>query len=333
MANVVLTTSCNKNCSYCFARDTRKVFSEENMTLENFKKILDMSEEDTGDRGLSILGGEPTQHPQFKEFLGIALDRSFKITLISNFLFSEDIRNFILSKLEEPQVKIAFLVNSTDLDIGNRLDLFKINYNAIYSKLYSSNKESRITCGITVDTSKSANYYLTYLSLLKKTLTGIESLRISLSFPGEDSGKNIFPFIYDFESGDMLILLIKKCLDLGIPPALDCIVFPCMFSNREKLKYVQKFIKNFKTKCNQENNGGPLDIFPNMSASFCYPNRKISIENIEEFKYLSKVSKILSSEYDKAKVNISLPVECRECIYYKENMCEGPCLAFFSLKD
>ena len=87
-ANAILTRSCNKKCSYCFA-DTS---SHDEMSLETFVSILDKQENNE----IKLLGGEPTQHSKFKDILNICEERNTHVTLISNFLFSQEIREFII---------------------------------------------------------------------------------------------------------------------------------------------------------------------------------------------------------------------------------------------
>ena len=69
MANIAITTYCNLHCPYCFANTMIKTEDIKNISLNQFKKILNWLGEDNDKIGL--IGGEPTLHPQFKEILKI----------------------------------------------------------------------------------------------------------------------------------------------------------------------------------------------------------------------------------------------------------------------
>jgi len=65
--NILITSSCNLNCPYCFA----KTVKEDNsiikfMPVEEFDSILNWCR-NLNIKEVSILGGEPTIHPNFNQ--------------------------------------------------------------------------------------------------------------------------------------------------------------------------------------------------------------------------------------------------------------------------
>lgn len=68
MPNIAITNYCNLKCPYCFADDMIHE-SKNNMTLENYIKLLHYLTEYNNEQHVGIIGGEPTLHPQFKEIL------------------------------------------------------------------------------------------------------------------------------------------------------------------------------------------------------------------------------------------------------------------------
>ena len=134
MANLILTQSCDKNCSYCFARQFR--FNDTNdkeMSLVTVKSIIDklLIEIPSGGH-LSLLGGEPTKYTYFKEALEMCNDSKIIVNLISNFLFPESILNILKDTINRKQ-DINFLINATELRENNRMEIFSKNYNEIYT--------------------------------------------------------------------------------------------------------------------------------------------------------------------------------------------------------
>ena len=65
MANLLITTDCQRNCTYCFAKGDRN----KRMLIgwDNFLTAIDFIA--TGPKALNILGGEPTLHPEFDHIL------------------------------------------------------------------------------------------------------------------------------------------------------------------------------------------------------------------------------------------------------------------------
>lgn len=328
MSNVILTHRCNKGCSYCFASQTRDLTlaSKENidMALEEFKRIVDQHIA-SGHRMIKLLGGEPTQHPQFEEMLRYCYEKKMEVTVISNFLFKKEVRDVILKYLEF--MPMHFLINSTELDKHGRMDTFKENYNTIYGFLYQRNAEQNMSCGITIDHSFDLSYYASYFKLLQDNLIAIERMRVSMAFPGSDNQKGDFYFLGNKKLGDLFLGIVKTLNTLNILPSLDCVMFPCMFDGKEELKYMSKFFSGFgRYKCGYD--GGPTDYMPDGSAFFCYPNNKIAV-NSRFFKTATAVQEALKMKYLITKSIVELPEPCGNCEYRKSGQCDGPCLGFF----
>ncbi|MEN6615028.1 MAG: radical SAM protein [Syntrophorhabdus sp.] len=89
MANILLSTRCNRTCPYCFARDEMgNTRSETFMSWENLIYLADLHET-SGQTNISLLGGEPTLHPQFVDFVAYLLRRNFNVTVFTNGILSK----------------------------------------------------------------------------------------------------------------------------------------------------------------------------------------------------------------------------------------------------
>ena len=106
--NILITTRCNKNCSFCFINDERD--SRKDISLSDFKFCLDFASKSNID-SLYLLGGEPTIHPMFDQLIEMTANNGFKITLLSNFIFTEKISSVINSSLNE-NIFSEFLINA-----------------------------------------------------------------------------------------------------------------------------------------------------------------------------------------------------------------------------
>ncbi|MFW6383665.1 MAG: radical SAM protein [Nanoarchaeota archaeon] len=89
---VNITYDCNRNCNHCYVKDFLN--KNENMSLKDFCSLLDWLE-NNGIKSINITGGEPTQHPDFKNIIKLANNRGFHVNLFSNFLFPESLSDSI----------------------------------------------------------------------------------------------------------------------------------------------------------------------------------------------------------------------------------------------
>lgn len=322
--NFIITSNCNKGCSYCFAAGDRTHDIKSDMSIEQFNKFIDRTH--TSNK-IKLLGGEPTQHKKIIEFLNILKERNRDVILITNLLFNDEILNFLLDYTKNN--RINFLINSTDLDSKGRMKLFSKNYNALYNSAYEFDREEQMSCGITIDNNLSLEYYLNYLDYLRKNLSNIERLRVSISFPGSKEDKGPEKLINNKELGAKVLAVVYKAVSMGITPNIDCIVVPCLFNNKEEEKYIRKFSDNARYKCD----GAPTDIFTDETASYCYPLRETVKVEIDKYKNLGQVSEALRIKYNILKANITLPEACKSCIHRELNRCEGPCLGFYDLDE
>lgn len=321
--NLILTTGCNKGCPYCFASKVRNEYGVNMMDFKTFNLLLDKIEKMENPR-VKLLGGEPTIHPQFIDFLDEIIKRKLPTTLISNFLFSEKVRNKIIEVTKN--VPIDFLVNATNLDENNLIEKWATNYNYIYDFLYKFDIEEKMGIGYTFENDKDWKYYVRYTDFLLQYIPKIERIRLSLNFPDKDKGN--FYFINNKEIGEKFLIMTKKAMDIGATPSIDCTVYPCMFQNKEEFKYVRKFVENFKTKCISS----PFDVFPDQKAIYCYPLEKSINIDVKEYENADEAKNKLKDLYKKIEDNIEPPEECKNCSFFRKE-CNGPCLGFYDLGE
>lgn len=333
--NYIITHSCNKGCSYCFAREQRDKMNAgnmEDMSIDTFRKFLDKET----DQNVKLLGGEPTSHPQFKEFLDIVLKETNKnVTIISNFLFKESVLETIVEYIQEfikDKRQIYFLVNCTELDVKNRMNVFKYNYTMLYSLLYKYDLEGNLSCGITLETNKDAKFYIDYINFLYENMGMIEDFRLSIAFPGTNDDKKTNMYINDTDTGKKLISIVKHLNNINVPSHIDCIIFPCMFENKEEYKYIKKFMSQVRFRCGR-NAGAPADIFADGSIIYCYPLKDTIKTNLNIHKNGVAARDNIGLKYQIIEGNMILPEACQKCVHYENNVCAGPCLGLYSKEE
>lgn len=235
--NLILTSRCNKNCGYCFAKD----IGLEDMSLEQVEKTLDDHEGMT----LRMLGGEPTMHPQFRDMLLMAVRKERHVHVFSNLLFDDSVRESIQEAGDHTVVRV--LANATCLNCQpGRLEKWLANWNALVGRV------TIMRPGLTLVPGKD---YVSYLDMLLGKIK-TPDVRVSLAMPTRDE------HLGDTRIGDQLLKLKEVCERHGSTMTLDCMVYPCMF--REPHPELTR------TKCEQI----PADIFADFSVSYCFPTRK-----------------------------------------------------------
>lgn len=334
--NFIITAKCNKGCDYCFARESRNKILKENekteMDLATFCTLLNKIPQNTDGHPTTVklLGGEPTQHPQLRDFLEEIRKRKMKATIISNFLFKEEETLEMLKEYIHNGAIAGFLLNATDLDIKDRLETYAKNYNALYSLLYSMDREKDISPGITfsLDDEKTPQYYKDYVDLLSKKLLSMERMRISISFPGDSKDKEKFHFLHNKDYGLKLLTALNQLVEHRIVGSIDCVIYRCLFENKEEWKFVNKFARQVKSWCN----GAPFDIFPDMTASKCYPLKESVKVNLNNYDNLYQAKEEVEERYKIIRNMVNYPEPCKNCGWFGKE-CEGPCLGYFDLND
>ncbi len=305
MANIVLNSQCNLNCSYCFAKDYIKN-GNENFSLTNFEKVINFIKTEKNER-IGLVGGEPFLHPNFDEMLNI-LERDKDINNVIIFTNGTFIKKYI-NKLNHNKFNLLINCNYPE-DIGEKYSIVKENL-----KLLKEADIKNITLGINLY-SELKNYDFIF-DLLK--IINSHELRYSFSFSKEKkkSVKNILvlyrklkPFWKKF---------IEECNQREIIAVCDCNPMPdCLLDDYDRnmaiktlllaKKYNTNYILSAAKPCR------PLiDIFPDLNAvrSFCY-----SIEGkvpISKFDNLSMLREYFYNEIDIYSELTFLDEHCIKC--------------------
>jgi len=82
MPNILLTKNCIHACPYCSENEELKECKEEVLSWENLIYIADLFEF-SNEMQLSLIGGEPTPHPQLTDFVRYLQQRNFKVEVVT----------------------------------------------------------------------------------------------------------------------------------------------------------------------------------------------------------------------------------------------------------
>lgn len=306
--NVILTTTCNKNCSFCFATnkaDNNQFDIEKlkRMTLENPTEMV------------KLIGGEPTLYKDFVELMSFLETVPNEVVLISNFLIHKpEVRKAIIDF--QKKKTLTFLLNSSETT-EKQYDIMIKNMKELIAK-------RAVSLGFTFSEDRTFEDYKSWLDrFIADVGDKILNLRTSVTFPANGNKDNFYLY-KNTKLANLFHDFIEYSFNHKLGVSIDCGLFPCMFENRRQFENILFWVSETKIGCS----GGAFDIFPNGDATLCYPRKDININidnysgNLKQaFKHiLNKKTHIIAKE-------TMLPKECLSCEYLHKE-CAGPCLGF-----
>ncbi len=292
MANIFLTRKCNLNCPYCFASEFVNKENEE-VTLENFNKILNFIKADGTER-VGLIGGEPLVYSHFKEIIEILIsDEQIKTIVIYTNGINLDKYFDILG-----HEKISCLINcNSEKDIGTS-QYEKLKNNIL--KFKEINKKFKL--GINLY-SKDMDY--SYIFDLLKLAEGKE-LRFSTALPNDkkEKTKNILKGFEEMHT--KLFEFLEDCLNNNIVPYNDCNAIPdCLLTVENKrllLKLGVLAKKNNLTEnmtiLSSKTCHPVIDILPDLNAVRCFGLSKYMKVPITNFKSLTGLINYFHNKID-----------------------------------
>jgi organic radical activating enzyme len=274
MANLILTTDCQRKCSYCFAqkdRDRNVSFTWDNfITASNFIAT-------TEPKLINLLGGEPTLHKDFPKILEYLILNDFTIQVFTNGMVTEkrmDEISKVLKRvtLREGQLRFGVNVNKKEDRITNETEMqrafFKRFYKITYPAFTIYEKE--------VD--------LTFLVNLIQEYLLEPGIRLGIAMPVIGGNNKYLSLDYYKDAAKNIIELSKKSPNITI--TLDCGFPLCMFSMSEIRELSQNENNDFSFVCGQ-----PLDIYPDLTITNCYPLSSLCKVNMKDFTNIVEVYK------------------------------------------
>jgi MoaA/NifB/PqqE/SkfB family radical SAM enzyme len=306
MANLSITNVCNRKCVYCFANDTKIEFGKTLMDDETYDKALDYLLR-SGINQARLLGGEPTLHPKFLEFINKALDRGLGITLFTNGLMPEKVSSFLETI---PDGKLSILLNTIH---PSEKDRRGINQQKMVMK-----KLGRVIIpGINI---YSAKQDLDYLPDYVKKYNLKKEIRLGLSH-SVLSRNNISLHPKEYQKiGYKIVRLKQNAKKEGISIGFDCGFVPCMFPV-EYFDLLSEELKKAGTCCHPV-----IDLLTDGSFISCYP-----LNNFLKVKINDQLhAKGLIKSFEEALIPFSeagIYSYCTTCPMFKKR-CNGGCMSY-----
>ncbi|MGL6131717.1 MAG: radical SAM protein [Fusobacteriaceae bacterium] len=268
--NIMINTICNLSCHYCFADKEITTCDTNTMSVENFKMILGVLKENN-DSEVRLIGGEPTIHPDFKEFIKMALyDKNIKhIHIFSNMTFGEDIREYLVRANRVKRVTMLPNISTTAMD---RLDKNVIDNLKLLL-------EVNILGRIGINMSKPNMCFDNIKTVLDM---GYRMFRWSVVVPNMTTQKGLDVKMYFRSHYDNMINFFTLLNEYGARATLDCNSIPrCAFTPDEIYKLIELNPSLFSERMACE---PILDVNPKMEVIRCFGVSDFKIPLDSEFR-------------------------------------------------
>jgi hypothetical protein len=314
MANILLTKKCVRNCPYCFAKEQMENEPDDTLTWDNFIYIVDLHEKSQM-MHLSLLGGEPTLHPKFNEFVAYSIDRGVKVNVFTSGIMSKAKLNEmkdLFSEFTNKQVSFVCNVNAPELGSkkeNERLDDFLSNFGEYTNPGYNI-YEADFDLGFIIEQINKYN--------LKR------HIRIGLTHPivGE---KNIHLKKEDLKNMASNFMTFVDILEKeNISAGFDCGMPMCLFSDGDIGRLYKLNKGRLKFGC-----GPAIDIGTDMQVWACFPLGEVERKSIFDFDSIQAIGDYYTDMHKRIRDGKGgIFKECIECIHFKNELCSGGCLTY-----
>jgi radical SAM protein with 4Fe4S-binding SPASM domain len=277
------------------------------MPMATFQKTLDFLERSNISQA-RLLGGEPTQHPNFEKMTRVALKRGFNLLLFSNGHMPDETISFLSTV---PENRITLLVNLSSGDHKNCWGMSK--------------RQKKVLRCMGDQTIVGINIYRPKVRIdglldVIGTYQLKPVVRIGIAHPCiSKTNDHLYPHEYQ-PVGRHLITFGRDAEKRGVTIEFDCGVVPCMFPE-DPYNVFKKSTADLGQRCNPV-----LDILPDGSVASCFP-----LTNWLRFPMPdNKDADWLRARFEQKLLpyhNIGIFKDCSICELFKGKHCRGGCIA------
>ncbi len=335
MANISITRNCHRHCHFCFARHELSRHQVADMPLETYEAALDFLER-SGLPEARLLGGEPTEHPLFCDYVNLALERGFRVLVFSGGLVPRAVLRF-MSGLPEEQFSVVLNSANPDWDSAHLVARQKEMGQILGRKLMF---------GVNIcSPDENPAYILDWV----KSFDSCRTVRLGIAHPIWGASNTYFKL-----RGPRRIPLLENFVEeaarVGIDVGFDCGFTPCMFSREFVDSRNELFAGRAESGCTPDTSikstsllskqtegigvrcGSIVDILPEGECIACYSLSRflrIPLPSSEQSR------NDLVSFFDRELESV-LPAgvypECLMCLFQEKKLCNGGCRARRALR-
>ena len=319
MANIMLTDQCNSHCPYCFAHEfVGNGTPGLEITKDRFQEILQFILLDGSERHVGLIGGEPTVHPLFGEFLReLAGDPRIDYVIVyTNGIALEK----YLTLLSKDKVRLLVNCNAPGIIGEENFSRLSNNVRALVQR------KAHITLGVNVyRIGFDIAYMLPLLDYFQEP-----RLRFSLSIP-QNIADVPDPLERFRELKETMLSLFDQLKGRRVIPFFDCNFFPpCLFTSEEVERFDGWGSENplLGLKSRPFSCAPVIDIMADGTAVRCFGLSGDTKENIRDFATITDLRRYYMRTVDAYAMNCYYDPACAECYKFKTAKCPAGCLAY-----
>ncbi len=308
MANISITSACNRDCGFCFAGEAGRRASPDaaHMPLARFEAALDFLVR-SGVPEARLLGGEPTLHPDFGRVIHLALSRGLGLVVFSGGLIPES----ALRALEAtPAASVAVLLNVVPPPPGQTLH--PVRQDDVCRRL-----GPRVTLGVTID---SPGIRLGPLLDVIERRDLRRTVRLGLGHPALAGANSYLRPRHYPEVGRRVAEFAAAARERGVGVEFDCGWVPCMFPDGT-VAALGPGGGSLGNRC-----GPILDLLPDGRLISCYPLAALGAVPLEPDLDAPRARAIFAAR-QQADRAFRLTPDCDACSRRAGGECSGGCLA------
>jgi len=283
------------------------------LSWDNLLYIADFLEI-SGHRKVSLLGGEPTLHPQFVDFTTYLIKRNLHVNVFTSGIMSDQ-------KMKESQrylsgltlERFSFTCNMNHPDISTKEEIDRIHkFLSAFGHL--------TTLGFNIYQTR---FDFEFLVQLINQYNLVRHIRIGLAHPIPGAFNAYIPAEEVKNIARRLAGFFDLLERFNITPGFDCGMPMCIFTNEDLGKLVKLNRGPLSFGC-----GPAIDIGPDMKVWSCFPLSNIHKKSLYEFNSMQEIESYYKELHDKIRREIGgIFEECDNCMHRLNDGCRGGCIA------
>jgi hypothetical protein len=316
--NILVTSECNRKCSYCFAKERISFSSDEEarrhppkrISRDDFRLALEFAKRSRLPV-VGILGGEPSLHPEFPALLADAWEAGLDTKVFTNALWPEEHLEAVVAARKGRGRRLNVIVNVNEPE---------------RSPAGEHEAQARLLARLRGSASLSFNishpeFDGSFLVRMIDRARIRRGIRVGVAQPlAEIPNEHID--VADYGRMVPSLLRLAEACDRGdVSLGFDCGFRMCMFTAEQLGRLVQSGAR-FKAAC-----GPAVDVGTDLSAWACFPLSAFS-EGVRmtDFETRDALSRHFRRQFARLYRAGAMP-ECVGCRYRRRGQCAGGCAA------
>jgi radical SAM protein with 4Fe4S-binding SPASM domain len=308
MANLSITSRCNRHCNYCFAQGSMRdpVVGGTAMGLEVYERALDFLQR-SGIDEVRLLGGEPTLHPFFAGLVDAALGRAMRVSVFTGGLIPRKALEH-LARIDS--ARLTVLVNVLHPASARASELRR--QTLVFEAL-----AERVVVGVNIAGPGVDAAFL--LDLVDRHALR-RCIRIGLAHPAVDGGNRPLNLRHYAHVGRQAAFVAEMARQRGVAIEWDCGWVPCMFPASAQVMLKDQF-DQIGVRCNPI-----LDILPDGRVIPCFPLGSVLDDRLSEGIDAATL-RLRFARRMRPFAAVGLFRRCADCRWRAAGHCTGGCRA------